>query len=303
MCVIVLGLGPTTLSTALNGEIRRLQGEPFITLDTVIVENSSGPEGHFVGTNQPYEVLRHQANLGYAAAMNNAANLPAARKADRLIFLTADVEPTEGTLLRLLTALNDPTIGLSAPIIETGDAQWFGGSWHPRWGWARHNLTTPFTDEFAGIVDISWSDGACLCIRRSDFQRVEGFDAGTFLYGEDLQLCQRLLGLGRRVVLVPDGRVRQSSGMNRRPGAHGYLLVRNEIRVLRLLGPRGATLSGSVTGLARAGFECCRALRTAKSRRMHAQQSVGMVWGVVAGLRSVQGPPPPTLRRWGDIKL
>ncbi len=48
-----------------------------------------------------------------------------------------------------------------------------------------------------------WVSGACIVIRRSALERVDGMDEGFFLYCEDLDLCRRLWDAGYEVWYEP----------------------------------------------------------------------------------------------------
>jgi hypothetical protein len=53
-------------------------------------------------------------------------------------------------------------------------------------------------------VDVESLAATALLIRRAAFVQVQGFSAGYFLYGEDLDLCRRLRATGWRLVALPD---------------------------------------------------------------------------------------------------
>lgn len=55
-----------------------------------------------------------------------------------------------------------------------------------------------------GVVAADWLAATCLLIRRRDFEAVGGFDPRFFLYCEDVDLCRRLAGAGRRVLVAGD---------------------------------------------------------------------------------------------------
>jgi GT2 family glycosyltransferase len=54
--------------------------------------------------------------------------------------------------------------------------------------------------------------GACLLIRRTDWDAVGGFDERFFMYTEDVDLCTSVRQRGRRVLFAPDAEVRHLRG-------------------------------------------------------------------------------------------
>jgi GT2 family glycosyltransferase len=53
-------------------------------------------------------------------------------------------------------------------------------------------------------VQVDYFAATALLVRRRAFDEVGGFDAGFFLYGEDIDLCRRLRTAGWRLVAIPD---------------------------------------------------------------------------------------------------
>lgn len=56
-------------------------------------------------------------------------------------------------------------------------------------------------------LEVTWSSSCCVLMRRSAFERVEGYDERIFLYGEDVDLSYRLRSCGFRLGYVPSARV------------------------------------------------------------------------------------------------
>ncbi|MCP3472149.1 glycosyltransferase family 2 protein [Bradyrhizobium sp. CCGUVB1N3] len=53
------------------------------------------------------------------------------------------------------------------------------------------------------LVDVDWICGACLLVRRDIIARVGGLKEEIFMYGEDVEWCERMRGIDRRVLYVP----------------------------------------------------------------------------------------------------
>jgi N-acetylglucosaminyl-diphospho-decaprenol L-rhamnosyltransferase len=287
--VVILRLGAGEINVELRAAVASLrQSEQVDLVGVVVVEN--GSLGDTPTEPEVDRILRFSENLGYSAAMNAGAK---DLGGDMLLVLTADARPAPNALDLLVRALSDESVGVAGPVLYVGNERWFGGSWNRRLGWARHHHVEQ------GNPD--WLDGACLCIRRADFDRLGGFNPSFFLYAEDVLLCRQLAAEGKRVVLVPEAHVSQSSGMFSRSGAHAFLIARNEIAVVRTL--EGSLISMVCAGicLIRAGLELSRGLRF--QRLHHLKQCVGFVAGAVYGIAHQSGPPPRLLARWGGIPL
>ena len=52
---------------------------------------------------------------------------------------------------------------------------------------------------------------------RAAFDRVGGWDAGFFLFSEDVDFCKRMHDAGLRVVYVPSARVYHTIGISKNP--------------------------------------------------------------------------------------
>ncbi len=292
--VVVLRLGSQPLSADLIGALSDVRSHHPAAV--VVVAQNPDRNATTSATDEGIDsVVRMPHNVGYAAAIN-AAFAQFGDQAAWVLVLTDDVAVHSGSLATLIAALDTENIGIAAPGILTDGRVRTGGTWHPRWGWARqlHGIR-----DDAHHSSAAWADGACLAIDGALFEQLGGFDEQTFLYGEDVQFCLRAKYAGHRLVILPSVLVSQASGMRRRSGAHGYLVVRNEILTMREL-HRPPTYA-VVSGIARAGLELVRVITEPTARRHHARQAVGMAWGVLDGVRHRFGPPPQLLATWGGI--
>jgi N-acetylglucosaminyl-diphospho-decaprenol L-rhamnosyltransferase len=49
-------------------------------------------------------------------------------------------------------------------------------------------------------IQVDWVSGACMCVRRSAWEAVGGFDENYFMYAEDMDVCLRIARAGWRIV-------------------------------------------------------------------------------------------------------
>jgi GT2 family glycosyltransferase len=167
-------------------------------------------------------LLTGHGNVGFA----RGANLGARRAAgDVLLFLNPDAFLQSRCVAELIRAIEDRPVPciVGGRVLNADRTEQRGG----RRGeitpmtalmslsglsrrvpaWRRYEVhweseTTP--DQVSAVPTIS---GACLCMRREDFDAVDGFDEGYFLHVEDVDLCWRVRRQGGLVLFQPAAEV------------------------------------------------------------------------------------------------
>ena len=196
------------------------------SVEIVVVDNGS-TDGtvDWIRTQAPFvRVIEPGGNVGFARA-NNAGARQA--RGDYLLLLNPDTVVSAGALPRLLAALAaDQAAAVAGPRLVDGDGRpeiSFGPPISP-WGELKQKLLmTMYNRHVAAAVryvervsrnagERAWVTGACLLIRRADWDAVGGFDERFFLYTEDVDLCASVRARGRRVLFVPDAEVRHLRG-------------------------------------------------------------------------------------------
>lgn len=172
-------------------------------------------------------LLEMPHNVGFSAANNRAVQ---DAQEQYLFFLNPDTEIREGTIENLISRLDsDPEIGAVGPMNVGPDGEvqlscrTFPGyctilahryslltRLFPRNRMSSEYLQT--TRDHNQVSEADWVSGAALLIRRSDFERLGGFDEAFFLYAEDVDLCYRLHQMGRRILYEPAAIVQHSIG-------------------------------------------------------------------------------------------
>ncbi len=188
------------------------------------------------------DVVRNDANLGYAAAVNVA--LERAR-GEFLAVLNMDLVVEPGWLPPLLAFLRDnPRAGIVNPLILLADGSGVNAA-----GQDVHVTGLGFNRgldrsvESAGSVpfEVSGIQGSAFLVRTADLRRLGGMDDLGFLYHEDVNLSWLYRLAGFNLWCVPASRVRHDYFLSMYPEKF-HLLERNRVAMI-LAYPRPATLA------------------------------------------------------------
>ena len=125
---------------------------------------------------------------------------------------------------------------------------------------SRRYLMTDF--DHASVRDVDWVSGAMLMLPRRVFDEVGGFDAGYFMFNEDVDFCRRVHDAGYRVVYDPRSVVHHTIGVSK--SASRKMIVARHRSMWRYYRKhlRGGALRDAVTAAgiaARCGFMLARA--------------------------------------------
>jgi N-acetylglucosaminyl-diphospho-decaprenol L-rhamnosyltransferase len=184
----------------------------------VIVVDSASTDGTIESVSDlPISIVGLSENRGFAHACNVGW-----RKGDApfALFLNPDATIDGESLRRLVRVAEDaPRIGAVAPKIVADDGSLdLSQRRFPRLRstYAQalflHRLfpSAEWTDELVRDGEAyerpgtpEWASGACLLVRRSALDHLDGLDDGFFLYCEDLDLCRRLRDTGLEIRFEP----------------------------------------------------------------------------------------------------
>jgi GT2 family glycosyltransferase len=197
-----------------------------VAVETVVVDNGStdGSQAMVAVKFPRVRLLQSPDNVGFGRAVNAGA---AAGDGRAILIANSDCEPAPGVIATLLAALDaDPTLGAVFPRLVNAD-----GTLQPSvhralptpWSHAgdvvfasslryalyrspvlKRGLLRPTVRRHARAHDIAWGGAACVLVRRTAFEAVDGFDPRFFMYMEDVDLCARLAAAGFRLRYVPE---------------------------------------------------------------------------------------------------
>jgi GT2 family glycosyltransferase len=164
-------------------------------------------------------IVETGANLGYGAANNRGAELACG---ELLLFLNPDAVVGPGFRdaielpLRegrgwaawqgLVTAGEGSEVNTWGGVVHFSGIAWAGGAGRP----IAEAPETP--------GEVAFASGACLAIRRAEWEAAGPFAPGYFLYHEDVELSLRLWLLGRRVGVEPRARCEHDYEFDKGPG-------------------------------------------------------------------------------------
>lgn len=188
--------------------------------ELILVDNASSDSTLGIARSHPTaaRIVALDENRGYAAGLN--AGVRTAPDADAYLFVNPDVRLGPRAAVRLLTALDEPQVGIAVPRLHDaegrlswslhreptirralGEALVGGGraGRSARWG---EVITTPESYEATQIVD--WASGAVMMVAADCLRQVGPWDESFFLYSEETEFCLRARDAGWRVMYRSD---------------------------------------------------------------------------------------------------
>lgn len=231
-----------------------------------------------------------------------AANLGAATsRKPYVVFVNPDSRPTADDLLSLVRGLFDDRGAISHAATVTGSdgrVEIGVGGWEPsvprlavnavglHKALRRSGLFAK--PELGERLDVGWTTGACMAVRREPFTVLGGFDETFFVYAEDMAFGLQARRAGWRCRLREDVVVPHGAGSSGAPSAEmlrlrgasfaGYLRRYHP-------GPRGAVMRA----LFAAGTAARWAVQTGTGRREEARQSLALLTGTLTQRAYVGG--------------
>ena len=210
---------------ALTQSLACVLADPLVD-ELVVVDNGSTPVEaarlrELAARDDRVTLLQGQGNVGFARGANLGARTA---RGDLLVFLNPDAFLQPGCVAALAREIEGrpiPTL-VGGRVLNADRSEQRG---------ARRGDITPISALLSmsglarsatlGRYEVHWEgealpdtvqavptiSGACFCMRREDFDRVQGFDEGYFLHVEDVDLCWRVRRAGGQVLFHPKAEV------------------------------------------------------------------------------------------------
>lgn len=220
-------------------------------LAVIVVDNGSsdGTSEALPAAFPAIELVRSEANLGFAEGCNVGIRRGLERGASAVLLLNNDVEVDPGFVEALIEeAARRPDAGaLCSKVLylDPPDLIWYAGaSFDPHSGYNGRQRGYRERDDgrFDAVVETERACGAAMLIPRPVLDAVGLFDGALFAYSEDTEWSLRARAAGYRLYVVPASRVWHkvsvASGGESSP-ATLYYGVRNTIEVCERFAPLG----------------------------------------------------------------
>ncbi|TRO65353.1 glycosyltransferase family 2 protein [Christiangramia sabulilitoris] len=190
----------------------------------IYVADNASTDGSvsFLEKNFPeVEIIKNSRNAGYAGGYNLALkHVPE----DIHILLNSDVEVTENWLLPVIEVFeNEPkTAAVQPKILDFKMKDCFeyagaAGGYLDKFGYpfCRGRIFQHLEEDHGQYNDdqyIFWASGACLAIRKDNYEQTGGLDEDFFAHQEEIDLCWRLQNEGFRIKYVSASRIYHVGG-------------------------------------------------------------------------------------------
>jgi len=202
--VILNWNGKELLNTFLPSIVRN---SDYDFCDIYVADNNSTDDSIiFLKTNFPnVKIIKNKDNFGFANGYNMALKNV---KADVFALVNSDIEVTKNWLKPIIkTFAEEKNTVIIQPKIRSyknkSKFEYAGAA-----GGFIDNFGYPFcrgrifdtleydTDQYNDEIEIFWASGACMFIRSSVFNELNGFDGDFFAHQEEIDLCWRAKNLG-----------------------------------------------------------------------------------------------------------
>ena len=210
-----------------------------------VVDNASTDDSVlFLENNFPsVKVIQNAQNSGFAGGYNEGL-----KQVEEEIYclLNSDVEVTEGWLEPVLNLFqkNQEIAAIQPKILSYDKKNYF--EFAGAGGGLIDNLGYPYCrgrvfddlEEDKGQYDdeteIFWASGCCFFIKKSDFWLTGGFDERFFAHQEEIDLCWRLINLGKKIFYTGKSTIYHVGGgtLNKQNPRKTFLNIRNNLSML-----------------------------------------------------------------------
>jgi hypothetical protein len=188
-----------------------------LSYEIIIVNNDKEESlGEIRESFSEVKIIEQNKNIGFGCAVNAGAKIA---EGEILFFLNPDTEMVAGKLQDIGNQfIDNEKAGTSGCRIVDARGQtqpWISGVKKDFWDLLKNNLGLRKSQkiwEARKKIEADWVAATAMFIKKDLFDRLGGFDENIFIYFEDVDLCERARGLGKKVIYFPEFVVKHISG-------------------------------------------------------------------------------------------
>ena len=197
----------------------------------VIVADSASTDGSMEMLSDKFPDVRQvrlDRNYGFTGGYNRAfkevCSMPDASDLEYFVLINSDIEVPQGWLKPLVEWMDShPECAACAPKLHSwfdrGSFEYAGaaGGLLDKYGYpfCRGRVMKRLEKDegqYDSPAKVFWATGACLMVRKDEFEKAGGLDDRFFAHMEEIDLCWRLLLEGKDICVVPDSVVYHVGG-------------------------------------------------------------------------------------------
>jgi N-acetylglucosaminyl-diphospho-decaprenol L-rhamnosyltransferase len=220
--VMVVYMTGEALEQSVECVLSDAQVDEFVIVDNGSSRLDAARLRNLADRDERVVLVSGQGNVGFARGANLGARTA---RSDILVFLNPDAFLQEDCITELVREIEDRAVPciVGGRVLNTDRTEQRGAR--------RGDITlmgamlslTGLSRRVRGLqhYEVHWEgdavpdramaaptiSGACFCMRREDFDAVQGFDEGYFLHVEDVDLCWRVREQGGEVLFHPKAEV------------------------------------------------------------------------------------------------
>lgn len=175
-----------------------------------VIDNASTDDSvAYLNSNFPsVKIIQNEGNFGYAKGYNVGIK---SIDAEIICLLNSDVKVSHNWISPILNLFEtDENIAAIQPkILDYKNPTYFeyagaGGGFIDNLGYPYCRGRVFWTLEedkgqYNDLIQTFWVSGACMFVRKKDFEEIGGFDEGFFAHMEEIDFCWRLNNLDKKV--------------------------------------------------------------------------------------------------------
>lgn len=222
-----------------------------VVIDNGSIDNSVEVLKKFSRSLQGVDIklVINDKNLGFAGGNNVGIKYALEQEADYVLVLNNDTIVDKNLLIHLLKPFKNKRVGVVVPKIyfaegyefhknryrqkDLGKVIWYAGGnidWENAFG-VNRGVDEVDMGQFNKSVAVNFATGACMMIRADLFKKVGYFDEKYYMYFEDVDLSQKIIEAGFRILYNPNAKiwhkVAQSSAIG--SNLNDYYISRNRL--------------------------------------------------------------------------